>query len=330
MRNEQRHMGLLRATTLAFACSCAVAVPAAPAKFPGMFGANGVSAAGSPYSYEALSPRTDEHRLTVVVQVDSRRDRISRWWYLRGAYLVPALTYNGSSSGISADGGTLVLSRFSWIYPPRSSGFAILDTDLNLRHPVHAGEHRPPHAIKRVSLADSFTFHAISPDGSTIYLSQHLARFVSGPVRIRALDASSGALLPPAAVGPSARERHARGVPIARATSGDGRWAYTLYTGYKPRPGRLSLTRRALVHALDTVTGRAHRVELPQLQGHVNPFNLALRLQPRDHELTVLSAPPTHPASRPLLAVDTRRFEVIAPGTADAQFGAPAFLGWGW
>lgn len=330
MRKEPWHTRLLRTTVLAFACSCAVAVPAAPAKFPGLFGANGVSAPGSPYRYKALSPRTDDDRLTVIVQIDSRRDRISRWWYLRGAYQVPVLTYNGSSSGISADGGTLVLSRFSWIYPPRSSGFAILDTDLYLRHPAEPGERRPPHAITRVSFPDSYTFHAISPDGSTIYLSEHLARFVSGPVRIRALDASSGELLPPAAVGPSTRERRARGVPIARATSRDGRWAYTLYTGYKPRPGRLSLTRRALVHALDTVTGRAHRVELPQLQGHVNPFNLALQLGARDHRLTVLSAPPTYPASRPLLAVDTKRFEVVAPGTAEVRLWAPAFLWWWW
>jgi murein peptide amidase A len=313
MRNGQSHTRLLlRVTALAFACSCTVAVHAAPAKFPGMFGANGVSAPGSPYRYTALSPRTGENRLTIVAQIDTRRDRISRWWHLRGAYQVPALTYNGSASGISADGGTLVLSRFSWIYPPRSSGFAILDTDLNLRHPVRAGERRPPHAITRVSLPGGFTFHAISPDGSTIYLSEHLARYVSGPVRIRALDASSGELLPPTAVGPSPRERRARGVPIARAAS--GHWAYTLYTGYKPRPGRLSLTRRAFVHALDTVTGRAARIDLPQLDGHVNPFNLALRLQPRNHKLTVLSAPPTAPASRPLLAIDTGALEVDRPG----------------
>lgn len=303
----------MTATALALACSCVIAVPAASTKFPGMFGANGVSAPGSPYSYRALSPQTADDRLTVVVQVDSRRDRISRWWYLRGAYQVPALTYDGSGSGISADGGTLVLSRFSWIYPPRTTGLAILDTRLNLRHPQRPGERRPSHAIKRVSLAGSFTFHAISPDGSTVYLSQHLARFVSGPVRIRALDASSGELLPPATVGPTARERRARGVPIARATSDDGRWAYTLYTGYKPRPGRLSLTRRAFVHALDTVTGRAHRVDLPQLQGHVNPFNLALQLEPRDQELTVLNAPPTLPASWPLLAIDTQALEVHRP-----------------
>ncbi len=330
MRSGTLHTRLARATALALACCWAVATETAPAKFPGMFGAGGVSAPGSPYSYRALSPRTDEDRLTVVVQIDSRRDRVGRWWYLRGAYQSPPSTYNGGSSGISADGGTLVLSRFSWIYPPRSSGFAILDTRLNLRHPARAGERRPRHAITRVSFPDSYTFHAISPDGATIYLSRHLANYVSGPVRIRALDASSGELLPPAAVGPSTRERRVRGVPISRATSRGGRWAYTLYTGYKPRPGRLSLTRRALVHALDTVTGRAHRVELPQLQGHVNPFNLALRLEPRDHELTVLSAPPTHPVSRSLLAVDTWGFEVVAPGTAEARLGASAFLGWGW
>jgi len=308
-------MRALSATALAFACSCAFAVPTAPAKFPGMFGANGVSAPGSPYSYRALSPRTDDDRLTVVVQIDSRRDRISRWWHLRGAYQVPALTYNGSASGISADGDTLVLSRFSWIYPPRSSGFAILDTDLNLRHPAGPGERRPRHAITRVNLRGGFTFHAISPDGSTIYLSEHLARYVSGPVRIRALDASSGELLPPTAVGPSARERRTRGVPIARAASLDGHWAYTLYTGYKPRRGRLSLTRRAFVHALDTVTGRAARIDLRQLDGHVNPFNLALRLRQANQTLTVLSAPPTAPASRALLAIDTKALEVRRPGS---------------
>lgn len=318
---------LLPTTVLTLACSCTLAAGPAPAKFPGLFGANGVSAPGSPYSYKALSPRTDDDRLTVVAQIDSRRDRISRWWYLRGAYQVPALTYNGSASGISADGGTLVLSRFSWIYPPRSAGLAILDTRLYLRHPRGPGEHRPRHAITRVSLPDSYTFHAISPDGSTVYLSEHLASFVSGPARIRALDASSGKLLPKRAVGPSPGERRARGVPIARATSRDGRWAYTLYTGYKPRPGRLSLTRRAFVHSLDTVTGHAHRVELSQLQGHVNPFNLALQLEPRDDRLTVLSAPPTHPASRPLLAVDTKRFEVVARRTAEAGLsGGPPWL----
>lgn len=337
MRNGQCHTGLLRATAMAFACSCALPLGAAPAKV-GVFGDASVTAPGSPYRYTALSPRTPgdplrlrrlEERLTVIVRTDTRDGRIGRWWHLRGGYQLPVLTYDGSGDGISADGGTLVLSRFSRTYPPRTTHLAILDTRVDLSFPRRAWK-RPRHAITRVNLADSFTFHAISPDGSTLYLAEHLSPYVGGSTRLRALATNSGKLRPIRAIGPSKRERRTRGMPAARATSPDGRWAYTLYAGYKTRPGRLALTRRAFVHALNTVTGHAHRVELPQLQGHVSPFDLALRLEPGGRELTVLGGLPTERPSRALVVVDTERFEVVGAGATELRLGPPAFLGWGW
>jgi hypothetical protein len=290
---------LLPAVLLALA-GCGAVAGTASAKGVGLAAAGEVTVDGSPHRYAALSPRTPGNRLTVVTQTD-RRGRISRWWHLRGSYRVPPLTYNGSAGGLSADGGTLVLSRFSWIYPPRTTGLAILDTRVHLRHPGRAGERRPRHAVTRVRLRGSFSFDAISPDGSTIYLIHHLSPVVDGPYRVRALDAKSGELLPGSIVDPSEPDERMTGLPIDRATSPDGRWAYTLYGGKRHEP---------FVHALDTVAGRAVCIDLPQLWGRGDPFSFALRTEPGGRELAVLNRRASLGGSRPLLIVDTKSFEV--------------------
>jgi hypothetical protein len=251
-----------------------------------------------PYRYLALAPRT-RHPLTVVEKIDLRDSSIDRWWHLRGSWYVPAVASDRSPGGLSADGGTLALVTFPRRYPPKQTRLAILDTRLFLRHPS-GGKRRPRHAIRRITLPGAFGFDAISPDGSQIYLVQNfyrgrrLARY-----EVRALDAASGRLLPGPIVDPEEPDERMQGSPVSRLSSPDGRWAYTLYTGSRER----------FLHALDTVRGRAVCVDLPQLEDLREPFQLRLKLDEAGRRILV-SSRDTSDAGSPLLAIDTRTFEV--------------------
>jgi hypothetical protein len=282
----------------------------------------GATAPGVPYRYVAVSPKgplrfgprrpgaRDPHAITVVGQVEKDGGRLRRWWYLPGSYSIPAAAYDDPVGGLAARGGTLVLSRFSWIYPPRNSGLAILDTRLHLRHPGNRG--KPRHAIRRLSLPGSFSFDAVSPDGSTVYLIEHLTPVYGGPYRVRALDARSGKLLPEPIIDPAEPWERMQGDPLSRVYSPDGRWAYTLYTGHER--GHWDRAHDAFIHALDTVAGRAVCVELPQLEGRPTSFLLTLRANGDDGQLRVVDR------DRALLTVDTRSFEVGRPEpVADAS-----------
>ena len=60
-----------------------------------------------------------------------------------------------------------------------------------------------------------------------------------------------------------------RGNPLSRATSPDGRWAYTLYDGAAGAP---------FIHALDTIGRTAHCIDLDALAGSLYLSRLRLRL----------------------------------------------------
>jgi hypothetical protein len=295
------------------------AVPAreAEAKGAGITPApDGVTVAGLPYRYVALAAGHPD-KLTVIERIDREGGRVSRWWHLPGIYYVPAVAYDGQGGGLSADGTTLVLNRFTRAYPPRTTRLAILDTGLSLRprHP-RRGEPHPPEAIAQVSLNGHFGFDAISPDGSTIYLIHYLARS-SGPAyitdyEIRAFDVESGRLLPKPIVDPEEPDERMEGLPITRASSPNGRWAYTLYDGNGKEP---------FVHALDTVRGSAVCIDLPQLEDRRNLFMFRLRMEAGGRRLAVLNRPPDLGGSRQLLSVDTRTFAVRAPAPAAVASG---------
>lgn len=277
--------------------------PAASADGFGILGA----AAGvedPPYRYVALAPRT-RHRLTVVEKIDTRDATIDRWWHLRGSWYIPAVAADGSPGGLSADGGKLVLVTFPRRYPPQQTRLAVLDTRLFLRHPSR-GMQRPRHAIRRLILPGAFSFDAISPDGSRIYLIQNFYR--RGRLThyaVRGLDPASGRLLPRPIVDPEEPGERMQGSPVSRVSGPDGRWAYTLYTGSKER----------FLHALDTVRGRAVCVDLPQLEDLREPFQLRLKLDDEGGKILVSSRDTKDAGTAPLLEIDTESFEVreLAP-----------------
>jgi hypothetical protein len=253
-----------------------------------------------PYRYVALTPRS-RHPLTVVERIDLRDSTIDRWWYLHGSYYLPAVATDGSPGGISANGILPVIS-LPRHYPPRHSRFALLDTRPFLRHP-HRGPSPPRHAITRVGLPGAYGFDAISPDGSRVYLIRNFFR--RGEVshyEVRALNATSGRLLPGAIVDPEEPDERMQGSPVTRISSRDGRWAYTLYVSPK----------ETFLHALDTVEGRAVCVDLPQLEDVREPFRLHLRLDHRGQTIVVYNPDRKDARDFPLLKIDTDSFSVHA------------------
>ncbi|HEU4600267.1 MAG TPA: hypothetical protein VFS26_10985 [Solirubrobacterales bacterium] len=275
---------------------------------PARAGADGFGILGAagrvddpPYRYVALSPHT-RHPLTVIARLDLRDTTVDRWWYLRGTYYIPAVAYDGSPGGLSAD-GKLVLSTLPQGYPPKRTGFAILDTRLFLRHP-HREKGSPRHAITRIALPGAYSFDAISPDGSLIYLiHSFFDRRRRGRYEVRALHTATGRLKPRPIVDPDEPDERMQGSPVSRVASLDGRWAYTLYTG----------SEETFLHALDTVRGRAVCVDLPQLEDLREPFQLRLKLGEEGRRILVSSRDRRDSPVSPLLEIDTETFEVHQP-----------------
>ncbi|MGH2974336.1 MAG: M14 family zinc carboxypeptidase [Solirubrobacterales bacterium] len=267
---------------------------------------------GASYRYVTVNPRT-KPALTIVERIDMSDGTIDRWWHLRGDYLIPAVAFDGSAGGLSANGNALALVGFSRAYPPHGTKLAILDTDVYLRHPRQPGQHPPAHAIRRLSLPGYFAFQAISPNGSKLYLRRYRpSGRGSDDFGLRVLDANSGRLARrPLAVDND--DRPLAGLPISGATGPGGRWFYALYDGDAHLPFLL---------ALDTVGGRVIRVDLPGLErlasSHLPgrkrlpiPYLLKLRLDAAGRNLAVYPRSPKSgrvaPHTDPLLSVDVKR-----------------------
>lgn len=273
---------------------------------------------GTSYRYVTVSPRT-RPALTIVERIDIGDGRIDRWWYLRGNYVIPAVAYDGSAGGLSANGRVLALVNFSRTYPPPLTKVAILDTDVYLRHPRRAGQLGPQHAIRYLNLQGRFAFQAISPNGSKLYLRHYRmhdrgSRYDrrSDDFDLWVLDTRSGGLAPrPLTV--SNDPRPLAGLPISGASGPDGHWAYALYDGDR---------RQAFLLALDTSSARLIRVDLPGLErlagqhqptgehGSI-PLMLEVRIDTAGRTLAVYPRSPRSgrvpPHAEPLLSVNLRR-----------------------
>lgn len=275
---------------------------------------------GGSYRYVTVSPQT-KPALTIVERIDMSDGAIDRWWYLRGNYVIPAVAFDGSAGGLSANGGALALINFSRTYPPPLTKVAVLNTDVYLRHPRRPGQHPPQHAIHYLNLHGYFAFQAISPNGSKIYLRHYRTHDPgSDDFGLWVLDTHSGGLAPrPLVV--SNGGRPLAGLPISGTTSPNGRWAYALYDGDKRMPFLL---------ALNTVSGHLIRVDLPGLERlTANPYLLKLRLDETGHHLAVFPRSPQSgrvPArTASLLSVNVERLTRERDSAVAAASGFLAF-----
>jgi len=85
--------------------------------------------------------------------------------------------------------------------------------------------------LQIAKLHGDFSFDAISPRGSLVYLIEYTSPTDPTRYRVRAYDLAANRLLSQPVVDPREQGEKMGGSPLTRATSPNGRWAYTLYDG---------------------------------------------------------------------------------------------------
>jgi hypothetical protein len=250
-------------------------------------GATGVATLSGQARYVTIPAGAD----TVVERVNTRGGRIGASMLLPGTFTIPAVAYDGSASGLSGDGHTLILIEPRASFPRAETRLAVLNT-------------RPLSWRTTITLPGDFSFDAVSPDGSLLYLIQYTSALDPTKYNVRVYDLDSSRLVKAPIVDPHERGEKMRGQPLTRATSSDGRWAYTLYDGAGKAP---------FVHALDTRNRTARCIDLDALAG-TDLTRLGLKLDTRHRLLSVTRE------ARPALNVDLASFQVRPPSTGTSGF----------
>lgn len=250
-------------------------------------GATGVVAPSGQARYVTIPAGAD----TVVARVDAQGGRIGASLLLPRTFTIPAVAYDGSASGLSGDGHTLVLIEPRASFPRAETRLAVLQT-------------RPLLWRTTITLPGDFSFDAVSPDGSSLYLIQYTSALDPTKYNVRVYDLDSNRLIKAPIVDPHERGEKMRGQPLTRAASSDGRWAYTLYDGAGKTP---------FVHALDTSNRTARCIDLDALAG-TDLTRLRLKLDARHGLLSVTRE------ARPALNVDLATFQVRPPSTGTSGF----------
>jgi hypothetical protein len=224
---------------------------------------------------------------TVVARISRRGGRVQASSLLPGNFTIPAVAYDGSASGLAGNGRTLILIEPRLSFPRARTTFAVLDT-------------RTLRTRRLVELKGDFSFDAVSPQASLLYLIQYVAPRDPDRYAVRAYDLATNRLLPEPITDPREPDEQMRGRPLTRVTDPGGRWAYTLYAGDDA----------PFVHALDTSARTARCIDLDMLAGtDLSPLGL--------HFDAARSGLVVTRARRPLLEIDTTSFRVRS-ATADA------------
>jgi hypothetical protein len=247
----------------------------------------------------AVAPGGDERLLarragddTLLVAVRRGDGRVLRSRRVSGRWSVAPVTLDNATTGLSADGRTLVLARPERNLPPASTRLAVFDARTLLPR-------------RTIALPGFFTVDAISPDGRRLYLIQYRGEDVLD-YRVRELDTRTGRLAARDVVDPREPDEQMGGLPFTRAMSRDGRWAYTLYAGGE----------ETFIHALDTVGRTAACIDLEMLSPGADLSRVRLAVSGDGRRLRVRDD------GNLVATVDARTFAVSDPDAASA--GRPA------
>jgi hypothetical protein len=253
---------------------------AAWAAYPGM-GTTRSAVAPDGTRYDAVARRG---HTTLGVLRHGRRVRSTT---LTGNYGF-AMPTNAGGEGVSHDGKTLVLARMGTL-----GRFAVLDArTLGLR--------------REISLHGQFTYDALSPTASTLYLIQHLSMGKDDHYYVRAYDVRAGRLVKQIVFDAQEKGEVMRGFALSRATGPTGRWVYTLYW-------RSNGT--SFVHSLDTVDRHAFCIDLRGRTPQDETTAMRLKLTPG--KLSVLKG------TKVVAVIDTKSLRVTKTGR---PYGGPSSL----
>ena len=243
------------ALCLALAVAALVAVSAAAAAggpLYTVYGGAGVASHDGTLHFVAVPDRTG----TLLERIDVASGQVLSWLPLESSWGIPALgSYSTAGEGLSRDGQTLVLAANAGPYGPVSSFLVVDVKKWRIR--------------ENVALRGSFSYDALSPDGSRLYLIEYAGAGDFNHYVVRAYDLRARRLLPGRIVDRKDDEKSMTGTPQTRTTSRDGRWVYTLYARPSGRP---------FVHALDTVAGIAHCIDLPPVPSKTGLVDTTLTL----------------------------------------------------
>jgi MYXO-CTERM domain-containing protein len=237
---------------LAVVVGTLVAAPSAQADGP-LFvtqGGAGVATPNGAFHYVTVS---DGSRATLLEKV--AQGRVDYWIRLKGSWGTPTIG-NGylNGQGLSRDGRTLVLASTPGPPYAKPTRFLVVDTRL-----MRVG--------RTVTLPGYFSFDALSPDASRMYLIQFAKAGDISHYIVRGYDMRAERLMPGRIADRREHEDSMAGYAMTRTTSADGRWVYTLYQKPNGEP---------FVHALDTVGVAADCVDLPENKGL---YNIVLSLR---------------------------------------------------
>jgi hypothetical protein len=242
-------------------------------------GASGVAAPGGAVRYVTVTVG----KQTMVEATRRDGGQIVRMQAWPGTWTIPAVAYDGSASGLSADRRTLVLIEPRTSFPRAQTRLLVLDAH-NL---ASAGV---------VVLHGDYSFDAVSPNGSRIFLIHYTSTIDPTRYEVRAYDVNARRMLAQPIVDPRDAAEKMRGNPLSRVMSPDGRFAYTLYDG----------NGHPFVHALDTAASSARCIDLEGIPSKTNLWTLRLHVSSAGRVLTVGRGPST------FVSLDTRTWQAPA------------------
>jgi hypothetical protein len=225
---------------------------------------------------------------SVALSIETVGGEIGRSKYLHGAFRVPAVAYDGTAGGLSADGRTLVLTDVRHAFGRDPSTFQVLDA-------------RTMKVRDEITLEGDWNFDAISPDGRLLYLILYTDLRDPTAYEVRAYDIEQGELLRDPIVDPDEPDEAMTGQPMTRVVSGDGRWAYTLY-------GSFHRHHPPFIHALDTEGATAQCIDLDALADDEGQL-WRMKLEPSSDGAALVVTD----RGETLLSVDLETFEVTEP-----------------
>jgi hypothetical protein len=161
---------------------------------------------------------------------------------VQGAWRLPTVGLDPMPAGVSADGKTVVLVEdIPDGGPARTmSRFAIVERSLRAEPRI-------------VELPGVFDFDTLSPDGSILYVAEHLPGPVVGRYQVRAVDTASGRMRDAVIVDKTNLDEVMAGWPLDQEMRPDG-VVLTLYRGAE----------HPFIHALQSTEAWAVCIDLPK------------------------------------------------------------------
>src|SRR2546423_9958757 len=242
---------------------------------------------------------------TLLEKIEVSHGQVYWWMRLPGSWGVPTIgNAAATGQGLSRDGRTMVLASTAGPYASPSK-FLVVDP-------------RTMKVLRTIVLRGSFSFDALSPDASRMYLIEYTHGFSNDPNHyiVRGYDMRTNRLMPGRIVDRIEKaEKTMAGYAMTRTTSADGRWGYTLYQKPSGEP---------FVHALDTVAAAAYCIDLPSLSSASGLYNVVLSL--RNHDRTLAAH---WRSGRPWLNIAVGSWDVSYPSSGFPWTWVGAGLGGG-